>query len=130
MNDKEIAVYNKAVQRLRRTGKKDPTSQIVALEEEIDRYRERIMELMAAQEKAEKIRRSELYQHPYIELRPTCSKCGAVQPIPKCSYRTEYFGRGVDGYVAAIDPPTCHNCGAFFENIVFQGVLPSEEAQP
>lgn len=41
----DITIYNETVQRLARTGVNDPTRQIIALAEEINRYRDRIFAL-------------------------------------------------------------------------------------
>ena len=45
MTPEETRTYNKAVQRLARKGIKGPTAQIIALEQEIDYYRNRIDQL-------------------------------------------------------------------------------------
>lgn len=45
MTPEEMRTYNKAVQRLARKGIKGPTAQIIALEQEIDYYRNRIDQL-------------------------------------------------------------------------------------
>ena len=42
MTKEDHNIYNKAVRRLSRSGIKDPTAQIIALEKEIDYYRDKI----------------------------------------------------------------------------------------
>lgn len=45
MTEQEQKVYSATVKRLARMGAKDPTAQIIALAEEIDRYRNKIYQL-------------------------------------------------------------------------------------
>lgn len=52
MTKEQHDTYTKAVKRLARQDIKDPTAQIIALEQEIDYYRERIKELLAELETA------------------------------------------------------------------------------
>lgn len=56
MTDKQMELYNKTMVRLRRIGAKTPTEQIVALAEEIDRYRDKIRRMEEALEMSENIK--------------------------------------------------------------------------
>lgn len=52
MTPEEQKIYTKTVQRLARGGIKDPTAQIIALAEEIERYRDKIHKLEELLQKA------------------------------------------------------------------------------
>lgn len=49
VTEKQRKLYNQTVERLARCGAKSPTSQIIALAEEVEHYREKIQEMEAKQ---------------------------------------------------------------------------------
>lgn len=132
ITEKNVGLYTKTINRLNRAGYKDPTSQIIGLAEEIERYREKIYgleehikELTKAPAPTQRPQPWEQYEKAYIELRPTCSKCGAalekVAANQVCKNTPDY-----DYYTVEITPNECPNCHARFGYIVFQGELPAE----
>lgn len=124
--------YTSTVARLARGGVKDPTAQIIALAEEIERYREKIRDLedhiktLTKAPLPKKLERHLPLGNPYIELRPTCSECGA--PLEKVAAGHTYVEQPpISHYKVSITPEACPVCGAVFGNIVFQGELPGKE---
>lgn len=92
-------LYEETVRRLARMGAKDPTSQIIALAEEIERYRDRIRELEAQPPSGPK--------GPPVQLPRTETPLTAEDlTLPRAAARW-VWGRvcGQDGYY-------CTNCQA------------------
>lgn len=124
--------YTSTVARLARAGVKDPTAQIIFLAEEIERYREKIYGLedhikKLTEAPPKKLRRHTHLDRPYIELRPTCSECGApLQERVTADY--ELIERqNFISHELRITPAECPDCGAVFEYVVLQGNPPGKE---
>lgn len=122
----QFALYEKTVNRLERVGIINPIGQIIYLAHEIEGYREKIHGLeehiknLTKAPEPETPRRSwALHEKPYIELRPTCSECGAVlEKIAVrhiCEKTPEFEYKKV-----RITPPECPHCGAEFRCLIFQ----------
>lgn len=126
-----MSLYLSTVARLTRAGAKDPTAQIIFLAEEIERYREKIYNLEdhikeQTAKPPKKLARHALVEAPYIELRPTCSECGAALENVGCGHVYE-DNPPISHYKVNITPHTCPDCGAVFGYVVFQGDLPGKE---
>lgn len=78
MTPKQQELYNKTMKRLGRMGAKGPTKQIVALAEEIERYRTKILRL------EEELKRRELPngQQPQEEAKTNPPNCGSSVQTP------------------------------------------------
>lgn len=125
----QFALYEKTVNRLERVGIINPIGQIIYLADEIERYREKIRDLeeyiknLPKAPEPETPRRSwAAHEEPYIELRPTCSECGAVLAKIDTNYITKR-ANGFEYIEVQITPSECPRCGAKFEFITFQNVL-------
>ena len=123
---KQFALYEKTVNRLEKLGISNPLGQIIYLAHEIEGYRDKIRALektikdLTKAPEPETLRRPwATHEKPYIELRPTCSECGAVLEkvaiCHVCEKMPEFEYRKVN-----VTPPECPHCGAKFECIIFQ----------
>lgn len=79
MTTEQKEIYTKTVERLRRMGVTDPTAQIIALAEEIDQYRNRII---------------------YLENKPT--EAPAVPAGPPAKHRYTRYDPGLDRFVVPL----------------------------
>lgn len=118
-------LYNRTVRRLARTGVKDPTGQIIALAEEIERYRERLRHYMDHDADAQVAGASGEFAE--IVTMPTCSRCHAV--IPDVSARAVRTIMDTPSICVSnrITPACCPKCGATFTSIVQRIITPMEE---
>ncbi len=79
MTKEQKEIYTKTEERLRRMGVTDPTGQIIALAEEIDHYRDKII---------------------YLENKPTGAP--AVPAGPPAKRRYTYYDPGLDRFVVPL----------------------------
>lgn len=118
---KQFALYEKTVNRLEKLGISNPLGQIIYLAHEIEGYRDKIHALekyIEDQFKAPPEPKTPrptwaAHEKPYIELRPTCSECGA--PLEKIDARYVFEEMREFEYCAVkITPSECPRCGAKF----------------
>lgn len=129
---KQFALYEKTVKRLERAGISNPIGQIIYLADEIEVYRGKIRGLEEHIKDLAKITESETmrptwaaHEKPYIELRPTCSECGAVLEKIDLDYIAKQ-SKAFEFFEIQVTPSECPYCGAIFGHIAFQGELPTE----
>jgi hypothetical protein len=120
MADERMELYDRTIKRLARCGAKDPTSQIISLAEEIERYRSKIrsmelhiINLDAAGGGAKWIPVEERLPHEFVSVL-VCIPCEHPLPTVQEAYlaggvwvtRTAFFdGKDVTHWMQLPEPP-------------------------
>lgn len=87
MTAEQQEIYTQTVKRLARGGIKDPTAQIIALAEEIERYRDKIYAL------------EERLKEPETLAKASCTP---IMPFPKPKPRFTHYDRDLERFVVPL----------------------------